>query len=103
MIRLGGDDFEGDFFVGDALDINVLLRSGIENADAFIASTNNDNLNIVIAQIAKQRFHVKNVVVRLFDPDKAKFYKTKGLTVICPTIRAIDDMIATVDSVVVEA
>lgn len=97
LIRLGGDDFAGHFFVGEAMDPDVLERAGIQQADAFIASTDDDNINVVIAQIAQRRYAVRNVVVRVFDPDKAAFYEARGLHVVCPTNRAIGEMIAAVD------
>lgn len=97
LIRLGGDDFSGDFFVGEAMDPDVLERAGIVRADAFIASTDDDNTNVVMAQIAQRRYHVENVVVRVFDPDKAAFYEQRGLRVVCPTNRAIHEMIAAVE------
>lgn len=97
LIRLGGDDFVGHFFIGEALDPDVLERAGIQGADAFIASTDDDNINVVIAQIAQRRYHVPNVVVRVFDPDKAAFYEARGLRVVCPTNRAIGEMIQAVE------
>ena len=99
LLRLGGDEFHGDFFVGEALDPDVLERAGIANADAFIASTDDDNTNVVVAQIAQRRYGVRNVVVRVFDPDKAAFYEERGLTVVCPTLRAIGEMIDAVQRV----
>ena len=42
---------------------------GHPGADAFVASTDGDNTNLVIAQIAKRRFEVERVVVRVLDPD----------------------------------
>jgi trk system potassium uptake protein TrkA len=99
LIRLGGDEFVGDFLVGEALDPDVLERAGIQSADAFIAATSDDNTNVVIAQIAQRRYGVRNVVVRIFDPDKAAFYEQRGLTIVCPTNRAIDEMIDAVERV----
>lgn len=100
LIRLGGDDFSGDFFVGEAMDPDVLERAGIQTADAFMACTDDDNTNVVIAQIAQRRYGVKQVVVRVFDPDKAAFYGDRGLSVVCPTLRAIGEMIDAVDPTV---
>jgi trk system potassium uptake protein TrkA len=59
------------FTVGTALEIDALLEAGIEQADAFVASTDGDNTNLVIAQIAKRRFNVPTVVVRVLDPARA--------------------------------
>lgn len=92
LIRLGGDDFAGRFVVGEGLDTEVLLHAGIDSADAFIASTDDDNTNLVVAQVAQRRYHVRSVVVRAFDPDKAEFYSRRGLRVVCPTHRAISEL-----------
>ena len=43
----------GQFTEGTALEIDALLAAGIERADAFVASTDGDNTNLVIAQIAQ--------------------------------------------------
>ena len=50
------EDEGGQFTVGTGLEIDALLTAGIEDADVFVASTNGDNTNIVIAQIAQRRF-----------------------------------------------
>ena len=62
------EDQGGAFTVGTALEIDALLEAGIDRADAFVASTDGDNTNLVIAQIAQKRFRVENVVVRVLDP-----------------------------------
>src|SRR5436190_22747823 len=50
------EDAGGQFTLGTALEIDALLEAGIERADVFIAATNGDNTNLVIAQIAQRRF-----------------------------------------------
>jgi trk system potassium uptake protein TrkA len=80
----------GQFTVGTALEIDALLEAGIEQADAFVASTDGDNTNLVIAQIARRRFNVDRVVVRVLDPYRAKWYAEQGLQTICPTQTAIE-------------
>ena len=84
-----GDGFPGTFVEGPALEVSVLEAAGIERADAFVAATNGDNTNIVIAQVARDRYQVPCVVVRVLDPNRAKFYEARGLTTICPTATAI--------------
>jgi trk/ktr system potassium uptake protein len=86
----------GQFTEGTALEIDALLAAGIERADAFVASTDGDNTNLVVAQIAQKRFGVANVVVRVLDPGRATFYDTLGLRTICPTSRAIRALIEAV-------
>jgi trk system potassium uptake protein TrkA len=84
------EDLGGRFTVGTALEIDALLEAGIEQADAFVASTDGDNTNLVIAQIAKRRFDVDRVVVRVLDPLRAKWYAEQGLQTVCPTQTAIE-------------
>jgi trk system potassium uptake protein len=84
------EEVGGRFTVGTALEIDALLEAGIEQADAFVASTDGDNTNLVIAQIAKRRFDVERVVVRVLDPYRAKWYAEQGLQTVCPTQTAIE-------------
>jgi trk system potassium uptake protein TrkA len=84
------EDAGGRFTVGAALEIDALLSAGIERADVFLAATSGDNTNLVISQIAKQRFHVQRVVVRVADPGRAAWYAEQGLHTICPTQEAIE-------------
>jgi trk system potassium uptake protein TrkA len=85
------EDAGGRFTVGTALEIDALLEAGVEQADTFIASTNGDNTNLVIAQIAQRRFGVDRVIARVLDPARAAWYAEQGLETICPTQYAISE------------
>jgi trk system potassium uptake protein TrkA len=84
------EDHGGQFTVGTALEMDALMAAGIDNADAFVAATDGDNTNLVIAQIAKRRFGIDKVVVRVLDPMRAKWYEDQGLVTVCPTQQAIE-------------
>jgi trk/ktr system potassium uptake protein len=84
------EDLGGQFTEGTALEIDALLQAGIERADAFVASTDGDNTNLVIAQIAQRRYNVDKVVVRVLDPARARWYSDQGLQTVCPTQIAIE-------------
>ncbi len=79
-------DFSGETIVGNGVDEDILIRAGIQNADAFAAVTNGDNRNIMASQIAKDIFHVKKVVCRIYDPIRESTYRDLGLETICPTV-----------------
>src|SRR3954462_1596897 len=83
------EDAGGQFTVGTALEMDALLEAGIERADVFIASTDGDNTNLVIAQIAQKRFEVSKVVARVLDPARANWY-ADGLDIVSPTQTAIE-------------
>ncbi|MDX6627480.1 MAG: trk/ktr system potassium uptake protein, partial [Solirubrobacterales bacterium] len=76
--------------VGAGLETEALVAAGIENADVFIASTDGDNTNIIIAQIAQRRYDVPTVIARVLDPLRAEWYQRQGLHTVCPTRVAID-------------
>jgi trk system potassium uptake protein TrkA len=84
------EDAGGQFTVGTALEIDALVQAGIERADVFIASTDGDNTNLIIAQIAQKRFGVEKVIVRVMDPARASWYGEQGLHTISPTKHAVE-------------
>jgi trk system potassium uptake protein TrkA len=69
------EDAGGRFTVGHGLDI---------------ASTDGDNTNLTIAQLASKRYGVPKVIVRVMDPARAEWYAEQGLHTICPTKFAIE-------------
>ena len=90
------EDAGGRFTLGHGLEIDALQEAGIESADVFIASTDGDNTNLVIAQAAQKQFQVPTVVARVLDPARAQFYATKGLRIVSPTSAAIETLVETV-------
>jgi trk system potassium uptake protein TrkA len=88
-----GESWTGGFVVGHGMDLDVLLRAGIEEADAVIVSTNGDNKNLVVGQVAMKRFEVPTVVLRILDPARATLYSGLGLLIVCPTQTAISELI----------
>jgi trk system potassium uptake protein len=84
------EDAGGRFTVGHGIEIEALLEAGIEDAELFIASTDGDNTNLTIAQIAQRRFEVPRVIARVADPARATWYAEQGLETISPTKVAIE-------------
>ena len=80
-----GSKFRGEKIIGNGVDEEVLRRADITSADAFIAVTNGDNRNIMASQLAKEIFHVKKVVCRIYDPLRQSTFSELGLETICPT------------------
>lgn len=85
-------DLNAIVVLGTGIDEDVQRSAGVETVDTFIAVTDNDNTNIMAAQIAKKVFNVENVLLRVYDPARAETYGRLGLTVICPT-RLVADVI----------
>ncbi len=82
--------FRGQKITGIGFDRDVLLRAGIEKADGLAAVTSSDETNVVTAQVARQIFHVPQVVARVNQPRQAAIYHRLGLQTIAPTIWGIN-------------
>ena len=78
-------DFSGMAFLGNATDEEVLRKAGMEQADAFVALTRDDERNAMAAQIAKEIFNVPKVLCRIYDPLREEFYRGLGLEALSPT------------------
>jgi trk system potassium uptake protein TrkA len=91
-----GDNWTGEFIVGHGMDLQLLRDAGIDEADAVVVTTDGDNSNIVIGQMAKKQFNVPSVVIRVLDPARAEFYTSRGLNVVCPTSSAIASLTSAV-------
>jgi trk system potassium uptake protein TrkA len=84
LARLG-PNFKGRRVRGVGFDRDVLLEAGIQDADAFAATSSSDNANIIAARIARNVFQVPRVVARLYDPRRAEIYRRLGLVTISST------------------
>jgi trk system potassium uptake protein TrkA len=78
-------NFKGRTVEGIGFDKDVLIEAGIEDADAFAATSTSDNANIISARIARNVFHVPKVVARLYDPRRIEIYQRLGLQTISST------------------
>ncbi|MFZ5969081.1 MAG: potassium channel family protein [Bacillota bacterium] len=80
------DDFSGFTIEADAVEIDTLVRAKIDKADIVVTTTNDDNTNVMIAQIAKTIYHVPKVIARLFEPSRQEIYEELDIETLCPTI-----------------
>lgn len=85
-----GKDFTGLKVVGFGFDRDVLSKAGIDKADAIVSCTASDEVNAVIARIARNVYRVPRVVARLYEPRKANIYHRLGIQTISTTIWGIE-------------
>ena len=77
-----GTSFRGRTVIGVCFDRDVLIRAGIQSAEAFAAVTSSDNANALAARIARDKFAVPRVVARIYDPQRRALYDKLGLQTI---------------------
>lgn len=64
---------------GSALERDVLEQADIGSADGLAAVTSDDATNFVVARMASQIFHIKNVVARVFNPERLSGFGALGV------------------------
>lgn len=79
-------NFGGFTICADAMDPDTLLDANIKDTDVVIVTTDNDNVNIFVAQLAKEIFDVPEVIARLYDIKREGVYKEFGIKTICPSV-----------------
>ena len=84
------EDFDGLKTCGIPIDQDVLRQAGIESCDAVAAVSPDDNVNIMVCQMAKEIFHTKTVLARIFDPKREKIFSTFNIRTISPTNLTVD-------------
>jgi trk system potassium uptake protein TrkA len=73
-------EFEHQVQVGDATELFVLERAGIARpADIVIAVTGDDEDNLVIGQLAKEKYGVERVIARVNDPRNQPLFDLLGI------------------------
>ncbi len=78
-------NFAGFTTTGVAIDCDVLRRAGIESCDVLFAVTDEDDMNIMVAQLARQTFNVPKIFARITDIRKGEVFEKLGINIICPT------------------
>jgi trk/ktr system potassium uptake protein len=81
------EEFEHAAQYGDATELWVLERAGIQRADLVIAVTGDDEDNILICQVAKEKYGVQRIVARVNNPRNLQHFK---LLSIQPAVSATD-------------
>jgi len=74
-------EFEILVIHGDGCDPRILEEAGIKRADVVAAVTGEDEDNLIICQIAKERFNIQRTVGRVNNPDNERTFSELGVDV----------------------
>ena len=85
--RIVEEELEHAAQYGDATELWVLERAGIQRADLVIAVTGDDEDNILICQVAKEKYGVERIVARVNNPRNLPHFKLLGVQ---PAVSATD-------------
>jgi trk system potassium uptake protein TrkA len=85
--RVVEEELEHAVQYGDASELWILERAGIQRADLVIAVTGDDEDNILISQVAKEKYGVQRIVARVNNPRNLPHFKLLGVQ---PAVSATD-------------
>jgi trk system potassium uptake protein TrkA len=85
--RVVEEELEHAVQYGDATELWVLERAGIQRADLVIAVTGDDEDNMLICQVAKEKYEVSRIVARVNNPRNLQHFKLLGIQ---PAVSATD-------------
>ncbi len=82
------EEFEHQVQLGDATELFVLEQAGIARPpDIVIATTGDDEDNIIICQLAREKYGVPKVIARVNDPRNQPHFDLLGISpTVCSTI-----------------
>ena len=83
-------EFSGFQIVGDAVELATLQQAKVNKADCLLAVTREDNVNLMVAQVAKTVFEIPIVLARVFDPAREAIYRQFNIETISPTQLSAD-------------
>lgn len=91
-----GDGFNGQRIIGIEFDDDNLREGGIEGADALLAVSPDDNINITVSLAADKIYHVPKIIARVNDPNRQDVYKMLNIPTINPVQLGADLLISRV-------
>jgi len=74
-----GEDLGNVCVRGDGCEVMTQTDAGVSRADVFIATTNEDEDNLVACQVAKHRFGVPRTIARVSNPKNDLIFKKLGI------------------------
>jgi trk system potassium uptake protein len=77
-------DFQGQSLIGDASSIEILRLAGISKAKAVFAVTNDDSINLMIADIASSIYDVPTVIALVDNVGQLQVEEAFGFRILCP-------------------
>src|ERR687886_482447 len=93
-------EFEHQVQMGDATEIHVLERAGIRRPpDVVVAVTGDDEDNLIICQLAREKYGAEKVVARVNDPRNQPHFDLLGIS---PTVSATSNIMALIEHEVPE-
>jgi len=87
------NEFGESFLEGNGSRVHVLREGGVNRAQVLVATTGEDEENMVICQIAKAVFKCPRTIARVNDPNNESLFSRLGVNATVSSTRLIDSLI----------
>ena len=92
------EDLEREFghavVLGDGTEIHILQQAGIGRADYVVSVTGDDEDNIIISQLAREKFGLQNVIARVNNPRNQATFDSLGIK---PTVNSVSSLLSLIE------
>jgi trk/ktr system potassium uptake protein len=79
---------------GDGTEIHILQQAGIGRADYVVSVTGDDEDNIIISQLAREKFGLQNVIARVNNPRNQVTFDALGIK---PTVNSVNSLLSLIE------
>ncbi len=88
------EELEHAVVMGDATEIYILERAGMARADVAVAVTGDDEDNVIICQVAREKFGVEKAIARVNNPENREVFDVLGVG---PTVSSTTALLSLVE------
>ena len=91
------DELGVNTLTGDGCEVSSLVQAGISRADVVVAVTGDDEDNLVVCQVARQKFNVRRTIARLNNPKNERIFRQLGIDV---TVSSTELILSQIEQVI---
>ncbi|MCI0403913.1 MAG: NAD-binding protein [Acidobacteria bacterium] len=90
-------DLHAKFFLGNAIDEELLREAGASQADALFALTRDENTNLMVAQVAKIVFQIPRIIAVVYDAAREEVFRAAGIETLPITVAGAEYLVSQLD------
>lgn len=90
-------EFSGFTIVGDASELSVLKMAKMDEAECLLSMCDEDTLNLMVTQMAKNIFGVPKVIARVYKPSYEATFRKYDIEIISPIQLSLEALLRAIE------
>jgi trk system potassium uptake protein TrkA len=91
------DELGANVLQGDGCDVTSMTKAGMSRAEVAVAVTGDDEDNLVVCQVARQKFNVPRTIARINNPKNERIFRKLGIDV---TVSSTELILSQIEQVI---